>query len=213
MRFTKDNLTNRIIINVNDLDDYDIDFDNEIDTQSEFNNEFDNSSFDENIKCELTENEKVDVDNFFNFFKNNDEKIHGKHFQQMTSEERLYLMRIKDNLLKRNVIHFTQHALERMEERYIKERDIIRAIKNGQIIEYRENNNNKVITIRGCTLTRKKENIYVILSITDGSVITTYSNKNWSLLAKEYNLDKYISNFKINIPEYFKKQYSFYYSF
>lgn len=138
------------------------------------------------------------------------DKIYGKHFQQMTKEERLYLLQVKDTLLKKQGISFAQHALNRMEERFIKEKDIIKAIKNGQIIEYRENENDKVIAIRGCSLTRDKQNVYVIISIVTGKVITTYSNKHWKTHNNNYNLDKYVKDFMIEIPEYYKKQIDFY---
>lgn len=138
------------------------------------------------------------------------DKIYGKHFQQMTKEERLYLLQVKDTLLKKQGISFAQHALNRMEERFIKEKDIIKAIKNGQIIEYRENENDKVIAIRGCSLTRDKQNVYVIISIITGKVITTYSNKHWKTHNNNYNLDKYVKDFMIEIPEYYKKQIDFY---
>lgn len=141
------------------------------------------------------------------------EKIYGKHFQQMTKEERLYLLKVKDNILRKRRVYFAQHALDRMEERYIKERDIIRAVRNGQIIEYRENENDKVIAIRGCSLTRDKQNVYVIISILTGKVITTYSNKHWMTYNKQYNLDKYVKDFMIEIPDYYKKQINFFHSY
>lgn len=138
------------------------------------------------------------------------EKIRGKHFQQMSKEERLYLMKIKDSLLRKKNIHFAKHALDRMEERYIKERDIIKAIRNGQIIEYRENNYDRVVAIRGCTLNRRNENVYVIMSINNGKIITTYSNKHWMAYTKHYDLTKYVDNFSIKIPDCYRKQIQFY---
>lgn len=141
------------------------------------------------------------------------EKIFGKHFQQMTKEERLYLLKVKDTILRKKGVYFAQHALARMEERYIKERDIIKAVRNGQIIEYRENEKDKVIAIRGCTLTRDNQNVYVIMSIITGKVITTYSNKHWTTYNKQYNLDKYVKGFMIDIPDYYKKQIKFYHSY
>lgn len=141
------------------------------------------------------------------------EKIFGKHFQQMTKDERLYLLKVKDTILRKKGVYFAQHALDRMEERFIKERDIIKAVRNGQIIEYRENERDKVVAIRGCTLTRDNQNVYVIMSIVTGKVITTYSNKHWMTYNKEYNLDKYVKGFMIDIPDYYKKQINFYHSY
>lgn len=138
------------------------------------------------------------------------EKIFGKHFQQMTKEERIYLLKVKDSILKKKRVYFAQHALDRMEERFIKEKDIIKAVRNGQIIEYRENERDKVIAIRGCTLTRDNQNVYVIMSIITGKVITTYSNKHWTTYNKQYNLDKYVKGFMINIPDYYKRRINFY---
>lgn len=172
-------------------------------------------SKEKNQKHEIIQDteKSIKLDELFDFIGEHQpvEKIYGKNFHQMTKEERLYLMQVKDNLLRRKSIYFGQHALDRMEERYIKEKDIIKAIRNGQIIEYRENANDKVIAIRGCTLNRRKENVYVILSITTGKIITTYSNKHWTTYTKQYNLDKYIPNFEIIIPEYYKKLINLYY--
>ena len=141
----------------------------------------------------------------------NEDKICGKHFKHMTKTERLYLLVLKDNKLRKSEVKFAKHALDRMNERYIKERDVIRALKNGQILEYRKTDIDEVIAIRGCSMTRRKEQVYVIYSITKNKVITTYSNKHWEILKKSQNLDKYDSNFNIEIPRYYREKIRYLY--
>lgn len=138
----------------------------------------------------------------------NEEKIYGKHFSQMTKDERAYLLLLKSKTLRRGV-SFAKHALSRMDERYIKERDVLRALKNGQIIDYRKINDKEVITVRGCHVNRNKEQVYVVYCLTTRTIITTYSNKQW--IKKYKNIDKYEKNFSIFIPEYYKRQINFYF--
>lgn len=133
-----------------------------------------------------------------------------KHYRYMTQEERVYLMSLKDRAIKKGIC-FAVHALDRMGERYISEKDVRRAIGNGQIMEYKKTKNDEILTIRGATLNRKKELIYVILSAKTGKVITTYSNKYWIACNKSTELTKYDNNKKITIPETFKRKYMLYY--
>lgn len=133
-----------------------------------------------------------------------------KHFRYMTQEERLYLMSLKDRAVKKGIC-FAVHALDRMEERYISEKDVKRAIINGQIMEYKKTTTDEVLTIRGTTIKRNKEQIYVILSARTGKVITTYSNKYWIAYNKSAELTKYNNEIKIKIPAYFQQKYKLYY--
>ena len=133
-----------------------------------------------------------------------------KHFKYMTQEERVYLMCLKDRAIKRG-IKFANHALDRMDERWIKEKDVLYTIKHGQIMEYKKTNNDEILTIRGTTINRKKEQIYVILSIRSGKVITTYSNKYWIAANKSPELEKYTNNKSIQIPDFFKRQFALFY--
>jgi hypothetical protein len=133
-----------------------------------------------------------------------------KHYKYMTQEERVYLMSVRDKALK-NGITFANHAVARMDERWIKEKDVIKAIRQGQIMEYKKTNNDEILTIRGTTISRKNEQIFVILSIKTGKVITTYSNKYWIAINKSSELDKYTNDRKIQIPDFFKKQYALFY--
>lgn len=139
------------------------------------------------------------------------EKVCRKHFKNMTKEERLYLLTIKDRLLRRGVT-FAKHALDRMDERFIKEKDVLRALKNGQILEYKKTDKDEVIAVRGCHINRRNEQVYVIFSISHNKVITTYSNKHWTAYKKMKNLEKYDTNFSIEIPEYYKRRIQFYYA-
>lgn len=138
-----------------------------------------------------------------------EEKVYRKHFNNMSKIERLYLYKLKENILRRGV-NFARHALERMDERYIRERDVLKALDNGQILEYKKTNDDEILVIRGCTINKKSEHIYVILSVTNCRVITTYSNKHWLAYKKTKNLEKYNSDFDIKIPEYYKKKLRLY---
>ena len=136
--------------------------------------------------------------------------LYIKHFRYMTQEERIYLMSLKNRALKKG-ISFANHALDRMDERWIKGKDVLRAIKNGQIVEYKKTENDEVLTIRGCSVNRKKEQIVVILSLRSRTVITTYSNKYWVAYSKSSELQKYTNDMKIQIPDFFKKRFALYY--
>ena len=136
--------------------------------------------------------------------------LYIKHFRYMTQEERIYLMTLKNRALKKG-ISFANHALDRMDERWIKGKDVLRAIKNGQIVEYKKTENDEVLTIRGCSVNRKKEQIVVILSLRSRTVITTYSNKYWVAYSKSSELQKYTNDMKIQIPDFFKKRFALYY--
>lgn len=154
----------------------------------------------------LTENDEM-----INVKSLDDEKACRKHFTSMTREERVYLLTLKDRLLKKGIT-FAKHALDRMDERYIKEKDVIRALKNGQILEYKKTDKDEVIAVRGCHINRRNEQVYVIFSITHNRVITTYTNKHWTAYKKMKNLEKYDTDFNIEIPEYYKRRIQFYFA-
>ncbi|WP_368263361.1 DUF4258 domain-containing protein [Clostridium disporicum] len=141
--------------------------------------------------------------------KNNDindkTKKFRKHFSSMTREEIIYLLALKDRLVNRGVI-FGKHALSRMDERYIKERDVLNALKNGQILEYQKNNKEEILVVRGCYINRRKNQIYVVLSLTHNKIVTTYANKHSLAYQEKSNLEKYSNDIKIEIPEYYKQR-------
>ena len=142
----------------------------------------------------------------------NDNQISRKHFTKMTKEERIYLLSLKDKLLKRGV-SFGRHALAKMHERSIKEKDVLKAIKNGQIVEYKKIKNKESMIIRGCNINKRNEQIYVIFSLSYNKVITAYSNKQHSKHNKMKALERHNDNgYLINIPEYYKRKINFYYS-
>lgn len=119
-------------------------------------------------------------------------------------------MSLKDRALRKGIT-FANHALDRMDERWIKEKDVMRTIKKGQIMEYKKTNNDEILTIRGTSINKKNEQIYVILSIRSCKVITTYSNKYWIAQNKSSELDKYTNDKKIQIPEFFRRKFALYY--
>lgn len=133
-----------------------------------------------------------------------------KHYKYMTQEERVYLMSLRDRVIKKGIT-FANHALDRMDERWIKEKDVLKTIKYGQIMEYKKTASDEILTIRGTTINKKKEQVYVILSIRTGKVITTYSNKYWIAINKSSELDKYTNDKNIQIPEFFKRKFALFY--
>lgn len=111
-----------------------------------------------------------------NYNKSSDSKqqsFTAKHFSQMTENERWYLLKKKDRLIGYNTL-FSEHAIERMSERRITERDIVEAVRMGQIIEYRKTWKDERITIRATRLKKKQFVVYVSFSIRDNVVVTTY---------------------------------------
>lgn len=118
-----------------------------------------------------------------------------KHFSQMTKEERIALMIMKDKITE-DEVKFSDHAIKVMRQRRVKENEIIKAIKYGQIIEYRETPIDKRITIRSTFKNRKDLIVYVAVSILDNIVITTYYDRYYNI-HKERNFTKYHQTLKI----------------
>lgn len=119
----------------------------------------------------------------------------AKHFSQMKIEERLHLMNKKDSLLNSGKTIFSPHMLDQMELRRVKKRDIIKAIRTGQILEYRKIfRNNKYIddriTIRATHLNRRYFQVVVVFSLKNNVIITTYYN-NIREIYEEKNFSKY----------------------
>lgn len=133
-----------------------------------------------------------------------------KHYKYMTKEERVYLMSLRDRVVRKGIT-FANHALDRMDERWIREKDVLKTIKHGQIMEYKKTTSDEILTIRGTTINKKKEHIYVILSIRTGKVITTYSNKYWVAINKSSELEKYTNDENIQIPDFFRKKFALFY--
>ena len=142
--------------------------------------------------------------------KNDKKEVIIKHFSQMTNEERMYLLLLKEQTVRKNIF-FSDHALQRMEERNIFESQVIKAIKVGQIINYRLNGRDEVLTIRSCHTNKAKKQVYVVYSLTRRKVITTYSKKEWLTFNKNNYMKNYEKNYSINIPESFKKKCRFLY--
>ena len=88
----------------------------------------------------------------------------------------------------------------------IKERDVLNALKNGQILEYQKNNKEEILVVRGCYINRRKNQIYVVLSLTHNKIVTTYANKHSLAYQEKSNLEKYSNDIKIEIPEYYKQR-------
>lgn len=125
-----------------------------------------------------------------------------KHFRHMTRNEILYLTVRKQKQLRKE-LKFSNHAIQRMKERHIKEKDILIGLKNGQIVEYKKTSDDEVLVIRSCFINRRHKQAYIVYSLTKNLVITTYTNyKSDAYKAKEHNL-KYSPEKLISIPEYY----------
>ena len=147
------------------------------------------------LKKELNENEKV--------------VVYRKLFEDMSKLERIYLIKRKELALNKGV-NFAKHALERMNERFIKENEVLNAIRNGQIIEYKKIGESEILVIRGCHVNNQNKQVYVVFSITHRKVITTYFNKHWVILKKKRK--KKTNDYKIDIKEPFRSKLFFYYN-
>lgn len=125
-----------------------------------------------------------------------------KHFRHMTRNEILYLTVRKKKLLRKH-LNFSDHAKERMEERHIKEKDIVEGLKNGQIIEYKKTDTEEILVVRSCYVNRRKKQCYIVYSLTKNLVITTYSNYYYQAYHSKDENEKYSPDEKISIPEYY----------
>jgi len=133
-----------------------------------------------------------------NYNKNYDSKpqsFTAKHFSQMTESERWYLLKKKDRLIGYNTL-FSEHAIERMSERRITERDIVEAVRMGQIIEYRKTWKDERITIRATRLKKNQFIVYVSFSIRDNVVVTTYYDDARNI-HKQRDFGKYDENLQV----------------
>lgn len=131
----------------------------------------------------------------------NDEEF-VKHFRHMTRDEVLYLMVRKKKLL-RKTLRFSDHALTRMKERHIKEKDIVLGLKNGQIIEYKKTKDEEILVIRSCFINKRDKQAYIVYSLTKNLVITTYSNYYVDAFKSKEHNEKYSPSKTISIPEYY----------
>lgn len=104
-------------------------------------------------------------------------------------------MNRKDSLLNSGKTIFSTHVLEQMDLRNVKKRDIMKAVRMGQILEYRKVfRNNKYIddriTIRATHLNRGYFQVIVSFSLRNNVVVTTYYN-HIREIHKERNFSKY----------------------
>lgn len=121
--------------------------------------------------------------------------IVAKHFSQMDESERWYLLKKRDRLIGSNTL-FSQHSIQRMCERRITDRDIIEAVKYGQITEYRKSAKDERITVRSTRLKCKHLIVYVSFSIRDNVIVTTYCS-GMGDFSKEKDFSKYNKDLKV----------------
>lgn len=162
---------------------------------------------DDAIKEKEIETDKR-IENFFEEENSNCEKIPGKHFKHMTREEITYLLTLKSIALRKKIT-FSSHSIDRMRDRRIKKKEVINALRTGQIIDYRKIEDSEILTIRGCYL-RRDEQVYVVFVVNTGKVITTYTNRHFAAKYKMSHLERYEENYNIEIPKDFGSVLNFY---
>lgn len=115
-----------------------------------------------------------------------------KHFTQMTYKEKLLLK----CLIAVKHFTFTEYSLFRVKSRGLKKWQVIRAIREGNIIEYHYVNSfQQRVLIRGITPIRGLEPC-VVVNILNGQIITAYLN---DIEDTHKTLHKELYNSHINI--------------
>lgn len=129
-----------------------------------------------------------------------------KLYRDMSKDEVLYLTSLTKKMLNTE-LKFTDHSLKRMKERNIYKKDVVKAFKNFQIIEYRKYKNQDFLTIRSCSV-KNNNQVFVVFSLKTKKVITVYQNKYLKNISLENNN---YENIFISIPNRFKKQIELFY--
>ena len=78
-------------------------------------------------------------------------------------------------LVNNTIFGFCDYCLYKMKERKIKRQQVVKAIKNGYLIEYHFKDNSHRVLLRGRPNNNKKC-VCVVLDLTKRSIITAYYN-------------------------------------
>lgn len=79
------------------------------------------------------------------------------------------------NLVNNTIFSFCDYCLYKMKKRKIKRKQVVKAIKNGYLIEYHFKNNSHRVLLRGRPNNSRKC-VCVVLDLTKRNIITTYYN-------------------------------------
>ena len=94
-----------------------------------------------------------------------------KHISQMSYKEQEALV----NLVNHTIFSFCDYCLYKMKKRKIKREQVVKAIKNGYLIEYHFKDNSHRVLLRGRPNNSRKC-VCVVLDLTKRNIVTTYYN-------------------------------------
>lgn len=94
-----------------------------------------------------------------------------KHISQMSYKEQEALV----NLVNNTIFSFCDYCLYKMKRRKIKRKQVVKAIKNGYLIEYHFKDNSHRVLLRSRPNNNRKC-VCVVLDLTKRTIVTTYYN-------------------------------------
>lgn len=114
-----------------------------------------------------------------------------KHISQMSYEEQEALV----NLVNHTIFSFCDYCFYKMKKRKIKRKQVVKAIKNGYLIEYHFKDNSHRVLLRGRPNNSRKC-VCVVLDLTNRNIVTTYYN-NFNSRHTTLNLSIYDENLDV----------------
>jgi len=94
-----------------------------------------------------------------------------KHISQMSYKEQEALIELINN----TIFSFCDYCLYKMKKRKIKRKQVVKAIKNGYLIEYHFKDNSHRVLLRSRPNNNRKC-VCVVLDLTKRNIVTTYYN-------------------------------------
>lgn len=118
-----------------------------------------------------------------------------KHFSQMNSHERQFLI---DIIRKTKRWHFTEYSQVRAGERIVTREEVLAALSKGKVVEYRMKGAKHRVLVRGTQVLDGKYVACVVVDIARKRIITVYLNDhsdnhpslNWSLYSDKLDIIK-----------------------
>lgn len=110
-----------------------------------------------------------------------------KHISQMTPQE-ITLLKSKFRNIKEPA--YTNYSLGRLTQRKIQKKQVVRALRIGELIEYHLVGHHHRVLVRG-TASKKGEIVCVVLDTDTKEVVTVFKNKatdhHWTLDSSNYS--------------------------
>lgn len=123
-----------------------------------------------------------------------------KHFKDFTQKEMNYLYMLTDNIIYNKGTELSDHGKYRVYNRLISFNQLVRALSNYQLVEFREihddynTESDARVTIRSnfrYELDRICRFIYVVISLNTGKIVTVYASKSNRAKYNNSNLKRY----------------------